>query len=209
MHTSPVSSPRYSTLRVFFASKSPRSPRAVLEYTRLLPPLILLFGTVFEARRHALCSTRRLVCITALPADTTLMDQLPLVVNVGLIGIRYGPMHLFLLNIVRGLFFVWKGSSPCDNSPPPGVSVDDWVRQPYVLSNGDWNEIGEELLASRKQVPAALGRAPQNPSTQKLRVRGPRDLAFKLCSHQGSILGLCLARMAVALFRAGSFWSAT
>jgi hypothetical protein len=78
-------------------------------------------------------------------------------------------MHLFLINVVRGLFFVWKGTNPCDNSPPPGVPIAEWIKQPYVLSTSDWSEIGEELLASRKQVPAALGRAPQNPSTQKLR----------------------------------------
>jgi hypothetical protein len=54
MHTSRVYSSRYWTSRVFFfASQSPRSTRALLEYTRLLPRLISQFGTVFEPPRHA------------------------------------------------------------------------------------------------------------------------------------------------------------
>jgi hypothetical protein len=84
-------------------------------------------------------------------------------------AIPYGPMHLFLLNIVRGLFFVWKGASPCDKTPPPGTAPEVWTRQQYVLSDRQWTDIGQELQDSKKQVPSALGRAPQNPSTQKLR----------------------------------------
>jgi hypothetical protein len=84
--------------------------------------------------------------------------------------IRYGPMHLILLNVVRSLFFVWKGTSACDRTPPPGVTHEDWIRQPYVLDERQWSDIGTELLAARKTIPAALGRAPQNPSIQKLRV---------------------------------------
>jgi hypothetical protein len=79
-------------------------------------------------------------------------------------------MHLILLNVVRGLFFVWKGSSACDKTPPPDVEDDDWEPQPYVLSDRVWTSIGQELTGARKRIPAALGRAPQNPSTQKLRV---------------------------------------
>jgi hypothetical protein len=82
-------------------------------------------------------------------------------------------MHLILLNVVRALFFVWKGTSACDKSPPPGVANDDWEPQPYVLDDRQWRDIGQELLASRKKIPLALGRAPQNPSVQKLRVRRP------------------------------------
>jgi hypothetical protein len=82
-------------------------------------------------------------------------------------------MHLILLNVVRSQFFIWKGTSACDKSPPPDVDYDDWEPQPYVLADRQWQEIGQELLASRKKIPAALGRAPQNPSTQKLRVRNP------------------------------------
>jgi hypothetical protein len=82
-------------------------------------------------------------------------------------------MHLILLNVVRSLFFVWKGASQCDKSPPPGVGFDDWEKQPYVLTERQWSDIGQELLAARKRIPAALGRAPQNPSVQKLRVRNP------------------------------------
>jgi hypothetical protein len=84
-------------------------------------------------------------------------------------SLRYGPMHLVLLNVVRALFFIWKGTSPCDKSAPRGVVLDEWQPQPYVLNDRQWRDIGNELLAARKKIPAALGRAPQNPSVQKLR----------------------------------------
>jgi hypothetical protein len=104
--------------------------------------------------------------------------------------VSYGPMHLMLLNVVRGMFFVWKGASQCDKTAPPDVAAADWERQPYVLEQWQWNEIGEELLASRKRIPAVLGRAPQNPSVQKLRV--------SISSLLGSTVHTCRSPCSVA-----------
>jgi hypothetical protein len=104
--------------------------------------------------------------------------------------LSYGPMHLILLNVVRGMFFVWKGASKCDKTAPPDVDAADWEPQPYVLDQRQWNEIGEELLASRKRIPAVLGRAPQNPSVQKLRV--------SISCLLGSTVHTCLSPCSVA-----------
>jgi hypothetical protein len=77
-HESSILDEVLDLVRFFFASKSARSTRAVLDYTRLLPRLIFQFGALFEAPRHAswllasspptatrLVLDSPLVCITA------------------------------------------------------------------------------------------------------------------------------------------------
>lgn len=50
------------------------------------------------------------------------------------------------------------------------VDPEEWEAPPYVLSAAVWRQIGDELRSSGKLIPLCLGRAPQDPTRQKLRV---------------------------------------
>jgi hypothetical protein len=64
-------------------------------------------------------------------------------------------MHLIYENIASYIFQHWRG-----NFFKKGLN--DQNNGDYVLSNAQWNEIGNEMHSIRKMIPTYLGRPPRN-----------------------------------------------
>jgi hypothetical protein len=62
-------------------------------------------------------------------------------------------MHLFYENVAPYMLKHWMGSFFKDHS---------LIKQPYEIDNKGWNDIGIEMEAARKSIPADFGRPPRS-----------------------------------------------